>query len=198
MRTLNRQRASLVFSYMFENGKVLGPGQASARERIFDYDGALRWNGGPVIGRAKIGIPLLSLVKSLGPRHRTTGSISDTTISLDQLFEMFRSEEYILWYDEPHHDAFIVLKSGATPNSQLKAWAHALWLCHRITESKKTFQDKEMTLELLASTREDVCKTWDDNVALLRAAGWDLETASLETTSAVRVTLDAAAPAVQN
>src|ERR1700709_2496622 len=55
MRTLNRQRANLVFSALLEDHYTVGkehvkpfptPEQISIQERVFERDGVLRWKGG--------------------------------------------------------------------------------------------------------------------------------------------------------
>src|ERR1700709_848660 len=66
MRTLNRQRANLVFSTFLEDSKSIHkeqslkalptPEEISLRERIFERDGVLRWKGSEIIGYCEIGV----------------------------------------------------------------------------------------------------------------------------------------------
>lgn len=87
MRTLNRQRANIVFSnyldmvsytqsYVSEKsskqveieiGKcsVLTPEEVSHQERIFELDGVIRWKGSTIVGICTIGVPFRSILPHL-------------------------------------------------------------------------------------------------------------------------------------
>ncbi|KAH7125338.1 vitamin B6 photo-protection and homoeostasis-domain-containing protein [Dendryphion nanum] len=43
LRTLNRQRASIVFATAIQTGRVLGPAEVARVEKVFEWDGVLRW-----------------------------------------------------------------------------------------------------------------------------------------------------------
>lgn len=186
MKTLNRQRACLVLSAMFEDGTVLTPAQASRQERIFEQDGALRWKGGRMMGRALIGVSLQRLLGSLGRRHRATGSVTSGSIGLERLLEVFRGEKYLLWYDARDGTGMIVLQEGASASTQLKAWAHALQTARRAGARGPGLDGGDGLQEVLQGL-EEVNRGWDEHLRLLTAAGWDVDAASLETTSAIRI-----------
>jgi hypothetical protein len=105
MRTLNRQRANIVFSsylqslhdeVQFPKGpklslqkgqrvehvgieyKLPSPKEVSLNERIFELDGVLRWHGSAVMGYCALGVPLIDILNTLplSARHPTTGSYS--------------------------------------------------------------------------------------------------------------------------
>ena len=191
MHTLNRQRANIVLSNMFVSKRMLSPEQVSKQERIFERDGILRWQGTRVVGYARIGVPLTTLLKSLSSAHPNTSSHTDPTVDLASLYEVFGKEEYMLWFDSQHGVAFIVLKDRVTPPSQLKAWAHALWMAHHWHYHVDDAIGADLTapkmLQLLRSTLEELTSRWDQDVTSLTKAGWDIETPSLETTSATRI-----------
>ena len=191
MRTLNRQRANIVLSTLISHDKVLTPEEVSKRERIFEWDGVLRWEGARAIGKAKIGVSLQTLLDSLGSAHSITKSHRAALTIFGRLEEMFRFEEYIVWYDSKCRVASIVLKLGASSNSQLKAWAHALWIAQRceITHATGAETNDQAMLQLLKSTVGELSRRWDKDLISLKTAGWDLGTASLETTSATRISL---------
>jgi hypothetical protein len=191
MHTLNRQRANIVISTMVASGKVLKPEDVSLQERIFEWDGVLRWKGGPVMGAARIGVPFQRLIVQLGQRTNVTGSISNASIELGRLMELYHEEDYIMWYDWVRHNGLIVLKAGATPTSQLKAWAHVLWVAHYLSsgEAISAESSDEATLQLLKNTLLKLSERWEDDVIAFKAAGWDLGSASLETTSSTRLSM---------
>lgn len=190
MDTLNRQRANIVFSTLLDSNKILTPESVSRRERVFERDGVLRW-GTQLIGRAKIGVCLQTLLTSFGSAHSTTGSYRSASLELENLLEVFRLEDYLLWYDSSHRAVYIVLKEGASASSQLKAWAHSLWAArhYQINHAIGAESSDKGTLQLLASTLGELSSRWATDMDSLTAAGWDIGTASLETTSATRISL---------
>lgn len=191
MHTLNRQRANLVFSTMVARSRVLKPVEVAARERIFERDGALRWEGTQVIATARIGVTLGELVAHLGSRHSVTRSIGDPSIDLERLVELYDQEDYIAWYDSSSRTAVIVLKEGAKPTSQLKSWAHVLLTAHNLAggDATSAASTEEATLQQLKATLTTLSDHWDQHLTSLKAAGWDLDNASLETTSSSRIHL---------
>lgn len=191
MHTLNRQRANLVMSTLLDEKRVLKPPEVSAQERIFERDGVLRWRGSSIIGTAKIGIPLQAVIAALGRAHPVTGSVRSSSIDLEKLVDIYLDEDYILWYENSRNLALIVLKDGAPPVAQLKAWSHALLMAHRPVENDATSAQSagEVTLLRLAATLRDLSTHWVEGLASLKAAGWELDAANLETTSATRIRL---------
>lgn len=101
IRTLNRQRANLIFSSYFRCLKDEGPypglskqwhrlrrskekcglpspKEVSLKEQIFELDGVMRWHGKSVMGHCILGVPLNDILDSLplSTRHPLTGSYS--------------------------------------------------------------------------------------------------------------------------
>ncbi len=191
MHSLNRQRANIVFSTFLDQNKVLTPEEVSEQERIFEWDGVLRWRGSSPIAKAKIGIPLRSLASSWEPAHPSTGSVRDTDLLLMKLVKAFGFEEYLLWYDVSHRVTLIVLKDGASSKSQLKAWALGLWVAHRFNQQDATSAPVDKSFNLLESTLRNLSKRWNNCIERLEAAGWDVDVANLETTPGTRIRLHA-------
>ena len=191
MHTLNRQRANFVFSALLANSEVLTPFQVSKKECVFEWDGVLRWKGGDPIAQAQIGVSLTELLICFSPARSATGSIRDSPMVLERLAEIFRLEEYLAWYDSKRRMAFIVLKDKASSTSHLKAWAHILWTAQRWQSVHATSAGDyyQAMLRLLSTTLGDLSSRWEGDVSSLKAAGWDLDSASLETTSATRIYL---------
>ena len=187
MHSLNRQRANIVFSTFLEQNKIMTPEEVSDQERIFEWDGVLRWRGSSPIAKAKIGVRLQTLMSSWEPTHASTGSIRDANLLLAKLVRAFSLEEYLLWYDVSNRVTLIVLKDGASSKSQLKAWALGLWVAHRFTQQDATGASVDRSLDLLKSTLTGLSQRWNDCIERLEAAGWDVNVANLETTSGTRV-----------
>lgn len=194
MRTLNRQRANIIFSTLIDNDVVLTQTEVSKQERIFERDGALRWGSSSIIGYAKIGVRLSALFEIIGRTHSATFSVKDSEITLTTLETLFRREKYMLWWGENANSILIVLKDTASNVSQLKAWIHALLTARHVhldPSSSLTSSDSKMSI--LRETLEYLNVHFDGHIDRLRKAGWDLDTAALGTRSGFRLTLSSAA-----
>ena len=198
MRSLNRQRANIVLSYMIQHEKALGPIEVSKRERIFERDGVLRWTDGQVVGYGRIGVKLQTLLEHLAPSHEKTRSVRLEAVELSELMKLYKDESYILWFDVSTSEAFIVLKQGSTPNTQLKAWTQALLVAWRAKKAtKQPLASRESgaespsadTLSVLHLTLRQICETFEEYAERLRTAGWDLDIAALETRSGTRTVI---------
>ena len=193
MRSLNRQRANIVLSHMIQHEKALGPIEVSKRERIFERDGVLRWTDGQVVGYGRIGVKLRTLLEHLSPSHEKTGSVRLEAMELSELMKLYKDESYILWFDVSTSEAFIVLKQGSTPNTQLKAWTQALLVAWRAKKATKQplgaeSPSADMLSELHLTLRQ-ICETCEEYAERLRTAGWDLDIAALETRSGTRTVI---------
>ncbi|KAL8955739.1 MAG: hypothetical protein Q9193_006520 [Seirophora villosa] len=194
MRTLNRQRANLVFSTFLDQNKVLTPKEVSLQERIFEWDGVLRWRGSDAFAAATIGLPLRHLLAALAPAHEMTGSIRDGEAKVMRIIRLYSQEEFLVWYDAPQQVGHITLKEGAGSKSQLKAWALLLWIAHRHRTYRAGGADAtsagfEPRLDLHRKALQELTSTsrWLECVHRMQMAGWNLDTASLETTPGSRV-----------
>ncbi|OJD13752.1 hypothetical protein AJ78_05819 [Emergomyces pasteurianus Ep9510] len=169
MTTLNRQRANIVFSTLFDEGIAPTPSQTSKRERIFERDGILRWKASSTtLGSCRIGVSFQELLCDSG---RRANSIRDVPIDINRLLRLFEKERYILWFNPVNRKGTIVLKNNATPISQLKAWSHALMVAKRVTTLAGDKPGKvEMINKLVSesreekSTRRDLQKNDNDSV----------------------------------
>ena len=134
-------------------------------------------------------MPLSRILRSLVPRTETTGAIRDPDARLSKICDLYRDEEYILWYDCPKAEAIVILKDKASSASQLKAWAQALSVAHFHQQSKGG--EKPLTeasdYNALEDTLVDLSRTFASNLQRLRSAGWDVDTAALETSSGRRI-----------
>ena len=188
LHTLNRQRANLVFSAYLADKIVMSPREVSSRERIFERDGVLRWKGQGLIGSARVGVSLQDLLKAWAGSQTVTGSFRDPDAILSRIVEIFSDERYLLWYQHPNREACIALKDGATPQDQMKAWAHALWVAHRLeSASLATGATPDKVLGVIQQVRIDLSTRWVACMQDIKSAKWDLNNANLETTSGLRL-----------
>ena len=189
MHTLNRQRANIVFSEYVSKGKVLSPADVSARERIFERDGVLRWNKQSPIGKAVIGGSLEDLVKSVAGPPTVTGAVRDNNV-LTKIAQVFSNDTYIIWFTVHNRTAHIILKREASPQDQIKAWAIALWTAYRLLRDPlPTSAACDDVLKLLMEVRSDLDGTWDAFMEQMRTQGWDTTISNIETTSGLRIKL---------
>ena len=198
MRTLNRQRANLVFSTYLANRDIVGkehstksflvPEDVSIQERVFERDGVVRWQGGKVLGCCEIGVPLSRILNLFSKPNSVTGSHSGPGLSdAARLLNEFEEDDYILWHDQALRTSLVVLKSSSNVAIQLHAWMHALLLAKQIDEGLNKGTILEAVIQTHAEVKALISKTFD---AQLVEAGWDIETGALETRSGTRIKKD--------
>lgn len=211
MRTLNRQRANIVLSQYLSNGEVLTPTQVSEKESIFEVGSELRESHGRVIGHCEIGTPMTELLRSVGKvKDETTGAIVLPDGVLEHLLHLYKDQNYIMWPEHETQTARVVLKRDCSTAHQVKAWFHALLTMYlfsglsisardgigkdaerRRQASVKGKPGQFETVQLAAGLTN---KYFGQLATRLRTAGWDLETAALETHSGTRVSFAADRP----
>jgi hypothetical protein len=216
MRSINRQRANVLFSNLVETGKVMNPQDVSEMESIFERRGGsvFRWLSGAVLGHCDFGVSLQSLLKCLpqSSRNKRSSSTRLGTMDVSTVVSLFQNQQYILWcqpyaphwYEsmEPKTRVVVVLKQGITPESQLRAWYHALLLARRLSrqqrggkvdmgEKKKLLKvKKEETLLHVVASLDHANKTFDGYARRLREAGWELGIPVLETRLGSRISCE--------
>ena len=194
MRTLNRQRANIVFSELFNSNVILTPVEVARKETIFERGGILRWKGSKVLGHAEIGVPFQVLLEFIGEFHSHTRSVLNPIIKVRELEELFEMEQYILWYDESSKKVVIVLKGPCSATSQLKSWAHGLLIAaHAMVKTPlsksadERLQEEQTTMSVLRETLDFLNTNFNEYVQRLADAGWDLQATALETQAGFRV-----------
>jgi hypothetical protein len=175
MRSLNRQRANLVFSHILAYEKVLTPKQVARAERIFEKDGALRWVGQELLGYARIGVGLENCVEMHDCLQRLTA--------------VFQDENYLLFVDMRSTTTVkIVLKSGCTSTDQLKSWLQALIVAKSIFDSQNGKASDLMAA--LTTSLDRTNQVFVEYRARLVSAGWTFSEAALETNCGPRISVD--------
>ncbi|RPB07847.1 hypothetical protein P167DRAFT_495171, partial [Morchella conica CCBAS932] len=215
LRTLNRQRANIVFSRLSDinstttttttGGVMVTPGRAARLERIFERDGVLRWGESEVLGFARIGATFSELAASFHGAIASGGDgargglfpSSRPTITIHDIAKVFRNEKHLLWYDARKREVTICLKNDITSEEQLKAWVHALFVAKKIRHHNDNNSEKKLSLSspltneeilgVIETTLFDLGMSFATTVGQLRAVGWDLGTAALETKPGYRV-----------
>lgn len=196
MRSLNRQRANILFSSILQHGVVLSPNEVSKRERIFHRGDVLRWSDDEMLGHCKIGVSLQEMLGRMGEQNTQTGSLALHAIQISELLTVFTSEAYIACPAASAVDISIVLKAGCGPNDQLKAWAHALLLAKRARDGKghsgnkpntASAPPKDRLIAELRQTLEDVRVMFDKYGNEMMGKGWDLDVAAMETRAGTRL-----------
>ena len=187
MRSLNRQRANILFSNYFDGKGTLTPEAVSRHEHVFEWDGVLRWQGSSPFGKARIGVSLQDILKA--PAHNVTGAIRDINSILKSLIKIHRDEAYLLWYDAPQKTVFIILKEESTPKVQLKAWAVGLCVAHRLESVEAISATTGKIFEVIENALVEISGQWSTCMDQIQTAGWDVDVASLETASGKRIRL---------
>ena len=202
MRSLNRQRANIVFAHLLFHDKVLTPSQVSLQERIFEGDGLMRTVTGDVMGRCRIGVSFRELVENIENNSASSGSTASIKVGsdyLNRLLDIFKSDRarYIIWVDAEAARCWIVLRQGLSVCEQIKAW-YAAYAAMRmlltengqhVTRDSRLIgvETADRTLGVLKRAQSDVESQFDLIEQRLRQAGWDLDTAALETHSGTRI-----------
>ena len=193
MNTLNRQRACICLGHLIDTKSVMTPEEVSRRERIFEKSSFIRWNGShSPLAKVKFGVRLNEILTTIGRSHTVTHSVQQDKVSLNNIVDIFANEEYLLWYDSSRKLILVSFKQSVKPASQLQAWVHAMVAARGLLLLPKAEQNDPLNvLKIIASELEGIRLGWEEKLKALAAAGWDLDTASLETVSGTRIELSA-------
>ncbi|EMD97777.1 hypothetical protein COCC4DRAFT_200956 [Bipolaris maydis ATCC 48331] len=206
MQSLNRQRANILFSHILQHGIVLSPKEVSARERIFERGGVLRWADDEVLGKCRIGTSLSELLGRIGRRDKLSGSLAfcssgadgESEVDVFDLLSIFEAEDYVLWASggPAAYEAVIVLKAGCGPIDQLRAWAHALLVAERRQRGGDGggTRARNGLMGELRDTLYEVRRMFDKYGDEMRAKGWHLDVAALETKAGMRLQISSTGP----
>ena len=191
LATLNRQRASLVLSTLLSGPtgvqwapRAPTPAAVAAQERIFETpDGALRWHGGPVLGRALVGVSMTELLQAGAQRAW-----------LQRTLETGARRQHLIWWDPRTRTALIVLRESAAAIDQVVAWGHALLIAERWSRRTTAVDDEKREGDGVVAVERLIEETGRElDVALrqisvrLNDAGWDVSVACVETRPGMRL-----------
>lgn len=187
MKTLNRQRATLVYHHL-KQGKVPTPETIANEEIIFERDGVLRHADGRLLGHCVVGASMSQLLSGIAQETARTGSSKVDTNTLSQLLHLFRHEKYLLWYTVTGRrvHVIIIIKKDAVVADIITAWWQALAVAEEVAKPGAE-TDRLDLLQRSIKTAVTCRSTYEDG---LRLEGWDLTTSALETTSNTRVKME--------
>lgn len=192
LRTLNRQRAGLVFHRLSRN-EIPTPETISAEENIFELGGTLRTASGEAIGHCTIGCNLETFLKSSGTVS-STKAVKINKSALNSLIQAFDGSKHLLWYDVDLMSSkvkiFIALKEHAQARDIVVAWWQANSLANlmhsqRIGNFDPDAEDNALNLtQRSLQTAVELEKRFGKS---LEDAGWDLDASVILTRSSPRL-----------
>lgn len=192
LRTLNRQRAGIVFANWMRDGKVLSPREVSEREYIFERDGAVRDADGILVGTCSIGITYEEYVRRTSKAAGRAYQI--TTQALEDAAAASREQSFLVHLDPASRHCYIALARDCTLQQQLRAWfmGHAaLQSLHTETRQSGRADDGSSSREVASKATQAASKSVDTSTfgelwEELQRAGWDIKTGALETRRGAR------------
>ncbi|KAK6433454.1 hypothetical protein LTR95_010369 [Oleoguttula sp. CCFEE 5521] len=190
MRTLNRQRAGIIYHHL-RRDYVPSPEEVAQTEWIFEWDGVMRRADGSLLGHCTVDASISDLLSSIASTHSSTKSTTLGSTSLTKLLLPFAAKKYILWY-EPRTigrqlKVSIALKQGAECIDIIAAWWHAIAMAEAVTGIATGNAGDGGGLSVLEKTMRDVDQLLQKYRKPLEDLGWDLKTGALETRSGRRL-----------
>lgn len=194
MRTLNRQRATLVFHHL-QRGYVPSIDEVAEEERIFERDGVLRMADGRAVGSCAVGVPIVRLLNAMSSQRTSTMAIKLEDGTLGEVMRVYDSCRYVLWRDKSlvqgKPSLYVILKKTVQPSDILMAWWQALFLADQAAAARsETDSDLETELRSFRRSRDAARSLLDKYEKALREAAWDLESGVLETGSSTRISIE--------
>ncbi|KXT17603.1 hypothetical protein AC579_10133 [Pseudocercospora musae] len=196
MRTLTRQRATLVYHQLQQN-KIPTPDLIASQEWIFERDGVLRNAKAEGLGFCAIGVPLARLLNSIGEQHNQTKSSSLASEKLTQILNLYQSSAFILWSDKSsgprRNSLFIVVKKNAVSRDLILAWWQALIFAEG--DSSASSQDAKVgdfdrLLKLFSGSLDTAKELLGKHEPKLKEAGWNLELGAIQTMAGTTVAIE--------
>ena len=200
MRTLNRQRATLVYHHL-RKGHVPTPDEISKQERIFERDGVLRGSNDEIVGYCSIGIPMSRLISLLAKQHNSKTSSSMLPGGmLQMILQLFQDRPYLMWFEGLAKPTYlqVVIKKTATPTNLLVAWWSALELAIDVKDQRRPKQPDEkekggyvpyqiLHLTCTAESAESLFEKYGEE---MRKVGWDLDLGAFEIPTSGRISIE--------
>ncbi|GAM82904.1 hypothetical protein ANO11243_008900 [Dothideomycetidae sp. 11243] len=200
LRTLNRQRAGIIFDSWIAESRVPNPTQVALRERIFERDGVVRDTSGTILGYCSIGVGFEEYMKTVSNAGSQARSYTIESRVLDVASE---STGYLLHVDEQSRQCWITLAEDCTVKQQVKSWFTACFALralhaagnmsrqpagvdgHAKLDPRRSSQPPT-GIEALDEAQQCVESTFEEVWEGLRSMGWDVNTAALETRRGTR------------
>jgi len=197
MRTLNRQRATLVYHHL-KQGHVPKPREVSEQEFVFERDGVLRSVLGAPLGWCTMGSQLASPLRHMSFKRGVSQSLLMKSSWFQQTMLLLKDRRYVLILQEGSLVPlmYVVLEKEATTADVLVGWWHALAFAEASTVDMKgvrdlTYVNEGKLFPRIATTAQTTTTMMEQYQARLVEAGWDLDTNALETRSSSRISIGA-------
>jgi Vitamin B6 photo-protection and homoeostasis len=185
--SINRQRASIIFSSLLDQGQAPNPDQVAKKEHIFDTGYILRWKITKAIGSCEMGVSFVEILRQISNTNAKTGSAQNFGVSIADVLDIFAQEQYLLWINARDRRAVIVFFDSATVETQIKAWGHAIRAMRHIEDTKQIDISATNVLDHLRSTLSEHNAAFGGWIKQLESAGWNTVTSAMETTSSKRI-----------
>ncbi|EMC97228.1 hypothetical protein BAUCODRAFT_147370 [Baudoinia panamericana UAMH 10762] len=196
MRTLNRQRATLVFHHL-QRGHVPTPEEVSKQERIFERGGVLRSADGQTLGFCAVGMPLRDPLWSLAFWDKPGRNAMQTSAKwLKKLVSTMAESPYVLMpleQSSKHMQLSITLRKDATSGAAIEAWWQALAFAEGWRATKLghvTFTIEPQIWSVLDASAKSARALLERHRRPLVEAGWNLDNNALETGQSRRVRIE--------
>ncbi len=199
MRTLNRQRATLMYRHIKQYRSPCTPQKIAQQEHIFERDGVLRGTNGQILAYCRVGISMSDLMSSMATKqNRSTKSAHLFSDILSTLLDLYKDEKYVLWSNTSSKplQVSVVVKEGASTKDILVAWWQACMVAERVAEKPedglsiaKPENGVDERFTMLRQTKEQAVGMLRDHQDGLKKLGWDLDVNALQTTSSVRISI---------
>lgn len=188
LRSLGGQRASIIVARLMDNDHGgIGVEEVGKDESIL----SIGWTGksnvalhshGRLIGTCCFG-GFRDLLNHAGWSSQAgdRAYVGDAW-PLQTLIEIFKEENYLLWWDRGTRRGVVVLKAGGDVACQLKAMCHA-W---RIAGYADRLGEKAATIDIVRDSLVANRSEWERLLGIVRAGGWDIEASSVAADSGTR------------
>ena len=188
LRGLNRVRAGLVLSRVLQGRQDVSVEEVAKDEGVFERGDELRLEG-VVKGHCCFG-GVEDLLRCMGcVKMKGSGAYSANEDVLGQLLDVFKTEHYLLWFSEENRECVICLKDNANVEVQLKAWCHAMVFAGKDRYDLK-ISSMDPKLTSLQATLNVNSNIWKEVLQVVRSAGWDLSSSTLDVASESRICAD--------
>lgn len=178
LRTLNRQRANLIYKEFRFEGRMPSPSEVARLEHIFQNPSVIRDSR---TGKTLGSILVCSTVEDL------TDTISNTYMP-DQLwretFDIFQKESYILLTSPKKPQlVYICFKYKATSEDHLKAWITACEVLHLpcVDNEHEKGHNRRSQMSYVRDSLDKVNKVFLDFLEKAKDLGWDVSTDAIIT-----------------
>ena len=179
LRALNRTRASMVLERLLTNKGDMNFETIGEEESLFGKGDQICISG-EVLGVCKFG----TLADLLTAFNLTMQAEKRDERRIGHLLDAFRNEQYVLWMDPKSRSCIVVLKEGGTPETEIRAWCHAIELACTIALRSRA---SKLVFDAVLQSLEGNQDMWEGFRAKIEGAGWDIASSNLAVNAGSRI-----------